>query len=352
MNISSSSSLNFGSVATLFTDGSNNLQINNNNTNTNTLLKADGFIFQNTSNQHELTIDNTGNTVFQNSVNSTTAFQIQNAASSSIQNTLFTADTVNNKINVSGNLNVGTAYGNRLFSDGFESGNMALWGGASTGSATANTTQVHNGKYAARVVTSGSASYDSTFFPSNTTVYAREWVYVSSRSTASNLLSLFDTTGTEYQIAVSSTGVLGIWYSVGNSTLGTGGSLPTGSWHEVQLRITAVGAGSTAQLWLDGTLVVNIPSTSLGSNPINRLMVGDDDAGDTATTYHDDMSVDTVSQPSYRTQLMSTKACMSAAHQPLAAPCLSRAPITTPSRFRTLVAPRYLTLILRTVRWR
>jgi len=128
---------------------------------------------------------------FQNQNDSTTAFQIQ----TSNDLNLLTADTSNLQVSVTGNVNVGTRYGSRLFSDNFEGGNFNLWTASLGGTApTISTSNVHSGKYAAKFSTTSSNSWLSTRLNgSSATVYARVWQDITSAdaSNGDNIIQFY-----------------------------------------------------------------------------------------------------------------------------------------------------------------
>src|SRR5206468_1815623 len=83
-----------------------------------------------------------GSVVVKPGKDTTTAFQLQNAVGTG----LFTADTSNLALNVTGNVNIGSLSNSLLFGDDFESGNLSHWG-TTSGTVSASTTQAHNGTY-------------------------------------------------------------------------------------------------------------------------------------------------------------------------------------------------------------
>ena len=66
--------------------------------------------------------------------------------------------------------------------------------------------------------------------------------------------------------------------------------VPTGAWHEVQVSVTISGASSTVQVTLDGSQVNALTQTlNLGTNPIGRLILGDNNSGRTSQVAYDDV---------------------------------------------------------------
>ena len=118
-------------------NGNNNLDVGNYNTNGAVSISANSFYFQDTTGYNsDLTINNSGQTVFENRVDSTTAFQIQNAES----NTLLAASTATDAANL-------------ITNPGFESSGTAAWvvkGGAAL---SRQTTKPYSGQASMRVIT-------------------------------------------------------------------------------------------------------------------------------------------------------------------------------------------------------
>jgi hypothetical protein len=75
----------------------------------------------------------------------------------------------------------------------------------------------------------------------------------------------------------------------GTSTLTTA-TLPTG-WSTVEL-CTSVGASGSLRALLNGTTIANV-TTNLGTTPVGRIQIFDDNAGRTFDARLDDLVVDT-----------------------------------------------------------
>ena len=227
--------------------------------------------------------------LFNNAVNSTTAFQVQNATGAN----LITADTANTKLNVVGDVNVGTRFGNRLFSDDLESGGFGLWDQGISGSITADTTTVHDGKYAAKInPAGGSAAADATIAATNTG-YIRVYMYISNQTSSNaDLLTFWQDPSHFWTLHRSSSGVLALFNGVTDSDAATGGALGTGAWHLLEMRITTGAGTGTSQVSVDGTQVINATAQNNGSSSFNTIEIGDSNA-DTYTAYVDDVAVDT-----------------------------------------------------------
>lgn len=242
--------------------------------------------------------DSSGNTYFSVNPNagstlvkgtSTTAFQVQNTAGT----TLLTADTSNLRINVVGDTNVGSRFGNRLFSDDFESGNFTFWDQGTGGTITNQTSIVHDGKYAAQTNFTSGTGYASATVASNNTVYARAWVYVTTQSTDANLLTLQTTTGQSFTVSrLNSGGNLDFWNGVANVHT-SGAVISTGGWHLIEMQVTIGSGTGTSQVWLDGTSTVSLTAQSNGTNQLKTVKIGDSTGGHTFNAYYDDVAADT-----------------------------------------------------------
>jgi hypothetical protein len=207
------------------------------------------------------------------------------------------------KLQVAGDVSVGDLASNgaagRLFSDGFESGNLNLWNGplvtAAGGTLATDTGTVRSGKYSAKVaVGSGaSAAYRATSISPVSSAYARAYVNFTSTSSDADIIG-FDhdsiATGVGILYRKSATGQLCIW----NDTLAHGdcwaSNVTLGSWHKVEMYV-ANGTPGTLTAWLDGTQIGTISENV--SNTINLIVLGEDSPGRNSTYYIDDVSVDT-----------------------------------------------------------
>ncbi|MBI5906929.1 hypothetical protein HY857_02635, partial [Candidatus Saccharibacteria bacterium] len=246
--------------------------------------------------QNVLDIADGGATAFRNQTNSTTAFQVQNAAGTNYLG----VDTVNQGV-FSGRLAVGSVTGNRAFSDNFETGTYGLWN-ATVGTSSIDTATVFAGGYSAKVNPTASFAYREKNISGAATMYARGYVNIASTSTKVTLFSLYNSTDgfaaseiTAYRqaggnIAVYSAPLTG---GAGGDCV-TGGALSTGSWHKIEIKVVVSNTGSCQLTVDDGT-----PSTSgsvdtlaTTTNP-NRFSIGSHNGSETDVTYFDELSVDT-----------------------------------------------------------
>jgi hypothetical protein len=239
----------------------------------------------------------TGNAIIKSVTNSASAIQLQNSAGSSF----LTADSANQIINTK-DINVGSSANiytsGRLFSDGFETGNIALWtGGATSAGADYTATDpsvVRNGKYAQHFSLSNSATGGAvlnTAFAGTNTINAREYVYIASATTNVDMIRLASNTGfTLYRD--SATGKLAVYNGASStSTLGSTVMSLT-AWHEVELDLTISASIGTISIYLDGTNVLSLTSQNTGTVAIAGLTIGDGNSSRTSSFYIDDVAAD------------------------------------------------------------
>jgi hypothetical protein len=248
------------------------------------------------------TLTATGNSLFEDLTNSTTALQIQDASGTSF----FTANSVNDSINTQ-DINAGSASSEsgagRPLSDSFESGNLSLWtvvqSSGSTSTITDGTSQVRDGKYAAQVNMSGTGSVTAyANIGSQTTIDERAYVYVTSQGANDmNLIGLgqSNTVGLSVYRA-QTTGNLDIFSVPGATSYTSTTPLTTGTWHEIEMDVTeAAGTTGTVELYLDGVNIINRSGTATtGTTPLTQTFMGDTSARRSAQYSVDDISVDTV----------------------------------------------------------
>jgi len=240
-----------------------------------------------------------GSALFKNSTDSTNTFQIQNAAGSS----LLTVDTADLKLSVVGDINVGTRFGNRQFTDNFESGGFGLWANTAVGSPTVSSSAAHDGNYSASFSPAGSATNVSTPINSggSSTIYLRFWFKVNSASSSVDMASLYSggTEVTNVYWQTGSGGKICMWNWGGANNQGpcTSVAYPTPTaWHQAEIEVV-VGSGTSGSLylWVDGAAATPQTGINTGSSIVNKLVLGEDASGNTGSFYTDDVSVDTVS---------------------------------------------------------
>jgi fibronectin-binding autotransporter adhesin len=237
-------------------------------------------------------ITSASDTVQSNTTNSVTAFQVQNTSG----NDLLDADTLNTQLTVTGNTNVGSLFGDTIFSDGFESGTLNLWDAPSDGVTSVQSAVVHSGGYALEEDLTGSSASDlsETLYDGNPTIYLRAWVYVASQSTSTvDLLHLNNGNNgspTSWDIQRNTSNQVCVDWE-GPAISHCGGTFGTGGWHEVELQITTGGSPVT-NLWLDGSLIYN--STTISNGTVGPEILEMDQNNNTVLYYVDDLALTSV----------------------------------------------------------
>ncbi len=183
----------------------------------------------------------------------------------------------------------------RLFSDGFESGNMSAW--TNPIGLSVQQQEVFAGGYAARATSSGAATWAyAQLNPAQSQLYYRSRFKIISQGANNVYLLKFRTaTGTSLLGAyVSSTGKLGYRNDIAATSSTSATSVTLGEWHDLQMRVLINGTSSQTEVWLDGTRIDALSKTeSLGTAPLGRVQLGDNSTGRTYDVAFDGVEVDT-----------------------------------------------------------
>jgi chitodextrinase len=201
--------------------------------------------------------------------------------------------------NISGHSNTATVTtpgASLVFSDGFESGTMSNW--TTVTNMTVQSGGAHTGTYAARAQSTGPTAANAVKNLASTypELYERIWFKVVSRGSNSVTLLRFQTAGGAniLTLFVSSSDNLMLRNDVGGSNLWSPTVVTHGVWHEVQVRVLVAGASSQTAVWYDGQPVSALTQTlSLGSNPVGRLMLGENVKPRTYEVLFDDVAAST-----------------------------------------------------------
>lgn len=184
-----------------------------------------------------------------------------------------------------------------IFTDGFESGTTSSW--TLTSNLVVQDARVRTGSWAAEARAVGSKAFawrnlGSTYGE----LHATSHVLLGSNSTGVWFHSLRRSTGASIAlVGVNAKRKLIMRNAVSGTTYVSTTIVTTGSWHEVEIRVR-VGASGRADVWYDGTPVPALSrSGNFGTNPMNRLMIGDNSSGRTFDVAIDDVSVSTESPP-------------------------------------------------------
>jgi hypothetical protein len=176
-----------------------------------------------------------------------------------------------------------------IFTDGFESGNLSQWTVVS--GLTTQQSQVFSGAWAARALAPPVSQAQKYLGTPVTDVYYRLRFLITSRTGVAYLGKLRTATGSSIiGVHVSSTGKLAYRNDVAGVTRTSTTTVTNGVWHEVQLHVQIAGASSLVETWYDGAVIGSLTRTeNLGSNPIGRLQLGDNDTNRTFDIAYDDL---------------------------------------------------------------
>ncbi len=195
--------------------------------------------------------------------------------------------------NVSGLSNIATATAFLLFSDDFERGNLSKW--TSVTGLIVQQQQVYDGSYAAREVSTGSATWAyKQLSVTQPTVYYRLRFKIISLTSNVYLLKFRTATGTSLLgIFVSNTGKLAYRNDVNSTTTTSTTTVTSGVWHDLQARATVNGSAGQTQVWLDGVQITDLSKTeALGSTSVGRIQLGDNSTGRTYDVAFDNVVAD------------------------------------------------------------
>jgi hypothetical protein len=212
--------------------------------------------------------------------------------------TVSAVDGAGNESTRSDPVTVTTQSSTPVFSDGFETGNLRAW--SSSGGVTVQTSTVRTGLFAALGASNSVGNYAKrTFASTYADSYARTAFDVVAQSGQINLLRLRTADGTSIGYTYVTTGGLLAFHNdtTGTNTVST--SAVSSGWHVVELHIGMSSASGTAdgtvQVWLDGTLLGALSSStvSIGTAPTAAMQIGDVQAGKATGVVFDDAAFGT-----------------------------------------------------------
>jgi hypothetical protein len=189
-----------------------------------------------------------------------------------------------------------------LFADGFESGDFSAWTLVRTGgdgSATVQSSLVKSGTFAARLsetANTGSFAYARKSFETAQTdlTVSGDFRLLTEGASGGNVpfFRLLDAAGNRiaslYRQNASGDKVQ---LNLAGTTVITSGRLPLDTWGELKLHVITGGTGaSTVQVWLDGALVYETTSATLGTAGVFTVQIGNDTAKQTFTLVADNIS--------------------------------------------------------------
>jgi hypothetical protein len=162
-----------------------------------------------------------------------------------------------------------------VFSDGFESGNLAGYQVMHSG---VQQSLVHTGAWAWRATSTGQPSYAYRLLPSSyPDITVTAWVYIVSNTGSVKLLALRRNRGQSIDVYVDQHNRVSLRNNIGRVTTYSKTTMATGGWHKLALH-AVVGSGTGAvDVSLDGSAVPGLTLTGqqLGTLAFDELRLGD-----------------------------------------------------------------------------
>jgi hypothetical protein len=194
------------------------------------------------------------------------------------------------------------ALADTVFSDGFESGDFSAWTQVQTGGdgkAVVQSAIVRTGLLAAQLsetANSGSKAYvRKTFAATQLDLTASGDFQVVQQGASGGNVPFFRFLDPSSARVVSlyrqndSTGTIGLTY--GGSHFSTTGRLALGTWGNLSLHTIVNGTASTVEVRLNGTLVYQSTSASLGTAGVSTVQLGNDTAAQAGTVVADTITL-------------------------------------------------------------
>jgi glucose/arabinose dehydrogenase len=180
-----------------------------------------------------------------------------------------------------------------LFADGFETGDLSRWTGG-TGLAVQGQ-HVFAGAFAARGASTGSPTwaYRQLSAAASDVSYSMRFRVASQGANNVSLAKLRTAAGGPV-LAVyrGSSGRLGVINETGPASRTSAAAVSAGAWHLLRVRARVNGASGQTQVFLDGAELAELGRTeSLGTTPIGRVQLGDNQSGRTYDVAFDDVEV-------------------------------------------------------------
>jgi len=172
------------------------------------------------------------------------------------------------------------------FTDGFESGDFSNWTSVHTainGSATVQSDVVRTGSFAAALAAPSSTSYAyarKTLLQSEPEITVSGDFQITMEGSSGKevpIFKLYDSSGTRlvYLYRRNDSGRVYVVY--GTTTYSTSAKLPLGTWANFSVHVIAGGTGtSTIQVSMNGSLIYQTTTASLGTSGIRTIQIGND----------------------------------------------------------------------------
>jgi acid phosphatase type 7 len=178
--------------------------------------------------------------------------------------------------------------------DGFESGGLQGWAVVSGGVAAQQDIVAH-GSWAARLTATSSPAYLRRPLPSPvTSLYARTFFAVQSRSTELVLLSLRTSTDSPIlRFGLGGSGEVFRLAATTNTIKRSSAAITDSAWHELQVHVIVRRSSSRVEVWLDGVGLSDLAGkVRIGRSPIGQLEIGDDSLAHSFDVAVDDVAAD------------------------------------------------------------
>lgn len=186
-----------------------------------------------------------------------------------------------------------------LFSDDFESGGLTNW--TSNINALICTSSLsgcpHAGTYGNQFTANGSAGayLKKTLSATASEVYFRTYVYIRSQGTNNvSMLQLANGSGSLIaHVFMNSSHQIGIRNDTTLTTTQSTTVMSTGTWHSLEFHVKINGTSGTTDVFLDGTAITSLTSTSanLGTNNVAQVWLGENQTSRTYDLVYDDVVV-------------------------------------------------------------
>jgi hypothetical protein len=189
-----------------------------------------------------------------------------------------------------------------IFSDGFEGGTFGSWTSAQAGTggtAAVQTTTKRSGSYAAgfsAVATTGSYGYArknlGTAFGEVRVALSTDIASEGASGGNVPILRLYNASGTRI-LALYRQNLAGdkLYVQHSGAYNSTTGTLPLNTWRRFEVHVIVAGAGSTVEIWADGTLIHRTLLANLGTSGVQTIQIGNDTSGQAFSAFIDDVVV-------------------------------------------------------------
>ena len=181
-----------------------------------------------------------------------------------------------------------------VFTDDFETGNLSKW--TSVSGLAVQSQLAFEGAWAARATSTGAAAFAYKQLPATyTELFYRQRFFVVSQRSNNLTLGRFGTAAGSTILAFyrGASGKLCLQNDVTATSICSGTRPSIGAWHELEVRLR-VGTQGETEVWLDGVRITALSlSQSLGTTPIGRIQLGNNQTGRTFDVVFDDVAVAT-----------------------------------------------------------